>query len=163
MSPPCAPKRIFLIRLKITPFRFERVKHFVECWTDDFRLCTSHFAADYIVTELKSPSRIVRNAKQRNDKSNKREKKGHGKKPSIKEEHSYIKKEAIITTTKRKGTYVKQEAEDTHTSPKSETPDIVKQEPIDQDYTLHPSLNKSCSSSSLDFEQQPSSLPEVTT
>ncbi|KAF1797202.1 hypothetical protein FB192DRAFT_1466361 [Mucor lusitanicus] len=64
MSSPCAPKRIFLIRLKTTPFRFERVKHFVQCWKDDFCLCTSYLAADYIVTELKSPSRIIRNAKQ---------------------------------------------------------------------------------------------------
>lgn len=58
------PKKIFLIKLKITAYKLERFEQFLDWKKEEFCLCKSHFAADYIVIELKSPSRIVRNAKQ---------------------------------------------------------------------------------------------------
>lgn len=63
MSHVTIPEKTFLVRLKITAYKLERFEQFLDMKKEEFCLCKSHFAADYIVTELKSPFKIVSNAK----------------------------------------------------------------------------------------------------
>ncbi|KAI8086904.1 uncharacterized protein B0P05DRAFT_15068 [Gilbertella persicaria] len=56
--------RIYLIELKLSVVKLERINELLECRKNSLCLVNSYFAADYIVTELKSPSRILRNTKE---------------------------------------------------------------------------------------------------
>jgi hypothetical protein len=55
------PTKIYLVPLKLNADKLERIRYIIELNKDDYCLIASCVIADYIVTGLKSPSRIVRN------------------------------------------------------------------------------------------------------
>lgn len=57
------PTRLYLLQTKLTEDKLDRITRFLERHEGDFELIDAHQLADYIVTELKSPSRILRNIK----------------------------------------------------------------------------------------------------
>ena len=52
---------VFLLELKLSVVKVESIAKLMHLSKDALCLVRSHYGADYIVTELKSPSRIVRN------------------------------------------------------------------------------------------------------
>lgn len=56
-------KKIYLIEAKLSIEKLERLREILEKQEQDFTRAESCTRADYIVTELKSPSRIIKNAR----------------------------------------------------------------------------------------------------
>jgi galactose-1-phosphate uridylyltransferase len=56
-------KKIYVIQAKLSPEKIKRLNDILESQQEEFTKAKSCILADYIVTELKSPSRIIKNAK----------------------------------------------------------------------------------------------------
>lgn len=63
MNEKLGPKKVFIIEAKLSPEELKNITEMLNSKPKEYKRVYACAIADYIITELKSPSRIMRNVK----------------------------------------------------------------------------------------------------